>query len=139
MAAGQGVTQSRLNTASRLAAATAILVGGGYSIANPVAGTVDASAPGITPSRTPSIATAAVVKGGGQDAHGPKGHHHGPGATSRDHEGIHHRKQPHQGTDHDGMDREGMNHEGMDHAGMAHDGMEDKDRPDRGTHRHKKH
>jgi hypothetical protein len=113
------VTQSRLNTAGRLAAATAILVGGGLSIANPVGGTVDASAPGTAPAPALVTVTELVEKGGGQ-WHGAKGHHHGSGADRGQ-----------------GAQRAKKGERATNHEGMNHDGMHHEVNPDRGTHRQK--
>jgi hypothetical protein len=101
------VTQSRFNTTGRLAAATAILVGGGLSIANPVGGTVDASAPEAT---APALVTATelVEKGRGQ-SHGAKGHHNESGADRG--QGAQRAKKGKRATNHEGMNHDGMHHE----------------------------
>lgn len=160
MEAGQGVTQSRFNTASRLAAATAILVGGGLSIANPVDGTVNTSAAGVAPAQVAVTGTPPVEKGRGLDSHGPRGHQHEVEVKDRGHDGGHRGEKGRHATNHEGMNHDGMGHDGtpnkrMDHRGMdhkktvhtgmrhkgmgAHEGMDHERSPDRETHRQKSH
>lgn len=130
------MTQSRFNTASRLAAATAILVGGGLSIANPVDIAVNASAAGITSSPAPFTAKQPVEKGGGQDPDRAKAHHHEPGAE-RGKKGTQSGEEGSHGTDHEGMNHDGMGHEGTPQKRKTHEGMDHGGSPDRETHRQK--
>jgi hypothetical protein len=131
------VTQSRFNTAGRLAAATAILVGGGLSIANPVNGTVTASAAGVTGSPALVTATRPLEMGGGHDPHGAKGHYHG--SDSGRGQGGAQREKGHRGPKHEGMNHDGMGSEGMSRMRMGHEGMDRGNSPDRETHRQKSH